>query len=299
MSSETASRRPARPGSALDVEQDVELGRFWWAIVARWWLVALCVVLGLVVGYLVSLGGGRAFEARATVYLGQPLSSTGNNQVQTLATNPSSVGQIVKSEAVIRAVAAEVGVPPDELRRAVSSRVVAAANAKAGEGTLVEVVVRGPWRRQSSEAANRLAEAVVAEISAYPDAKIAKLELVIEGLDEQLAALESSIDEYRRELAASSELEPAARLAVVGLLNSAVVQRGELLVERNTAELNLTIAREVERGRVLTQAVATRVDARGRRSSMIVGAVLGLLVGIMLALIWEPARRRLVGPRVA
>jgi uncharacterized protein involved in exopolysaccharide biosynthesis len=78
----------------------------------------------------------------------------------------------------------------------------------------------------------------------------------------------------------------------VGLLNSAVVQQGELRVERNTAELDLTLAREVERGRVLTEAAATKVAARGRQSSMIVGAVIGLLVGIVLALAWEPVRRR-------
>lgn len=297
MSSQSPSGRPAATGPEPDVEQEVELGRLWWAIVARWWLVVLCVVLGVLVGYLVSLGGGRVFQGKATVYLGQPLSPTGNSQVQTLATNPSSVSQIVKSERVIQSVAHELGIPADELRRGVSTKVVAGTTAKSAPTSLVEVIVRGPWKRQSAEAANALAQTVVDEVSTYPDAKIEKLELVLDGLDDQLAALESAIAEYEAQLGASSELDPAARLAVVGLLNSAVVHRGELRVERNTAALDLTLAQEVERGRVLTQAAAAKVAARGRQSSMIVGAVIGLLLGIVLALAWEPVRRRFASER--
>lgn len=293
MSSESPSGRSATAGREPDAEQEVELGRFWWAIVARWWLVVLCVVLGVVIGYLVSLGGGRVFQGKATVYLGQPLSPTGNSQVQTLATNPSSVNQIIKSEAAVRAVAAEVGIPPDELRPGISSRIVAGATARTGQTSLVEVIVRGPWRRQSAEAANLLAQEVVDQVSTYPEAKIEKLELVLQGVNEQIDSLDGAIEQYEAELVASSQLDPAARLAVVGLLNSAVVQRGELLVERNTAELDLTLAREVEKARVVTQAAATKVAARGRQSSMIVGAVIGLVVGVLLALLWEPVRRRL------
>ncbi len=271
----------------------MELGRFWWAIAARWWLVVLCVVLGVVIGYLISLGGGRVFQAKATVYLGQPLAPTGNAPVQTLATNPAAVSQIVKSEEVLHAVADAVGVQVDALRRAVSTKAVAGANAKAGQTSLVEVSVRGPWRRQSAEAANLLAAEVVERVSAYPAAKIEKLEVLLAAADEQLASVDAAIDAYQGELGSSSALDPAERLTVVGLLNSAVTQRAELIAEKTQAQLELSVAEDVEHAAVVTQAAASKVAARSRQSSMVVGAVIGLIVGIVLAVAWEPVRRRI------
>ena len=40
----------------LDAEQEVDLGRYWSAIVARWWLPVLGFVAGAFIGYLTSLG---------------------------------------------------------------------------------------------------------------------------------------------------------------------------------------------------------------------------------------------------
>jgi uncharacterized protein involved in exopolysaccharide biosynthesis len=53
-----------------DAEQEVDLGRYWNAIVARWWLPVLGLLVGAVIGYLVSLGGGQVWRADSTVYLG-------------------------------------------------------------------------------------------------------------------------------------------------------------------------------------------------------------------------------------
>lgn len=295
MSGDSPSRGPAGPGPALDAEQEVELGRYWWAIVARWWLVALAVALGILVGFLVSLGGGRVFQAKATVYLGQPLSPSGNNQIQTLATNPSAVNQIARSESVVRSVADRVGVPYAELRSGVSTKPVSGSVAKVGQTPLVEVIVRGPWKRQAADAANLLADVVVERVSTYPKTKIEKLDTLLTGLDDQLESIEGAVGEYQAAIAAAGTLGPAERLALVGLLNSAVQQRGQLLEERNQTDLELALARDVEVGRVVTQASSTKVAARGKRSSMIVGAVIGLVVGIGLALAWEPVRRRISG----
>lgn len=284
---------PGPAGPHRGDEQEVDVGRLWWSVVARWWLVALCVALGILIGYLISLGGGRVFEAKATVYLGQPLSPSGNSQVQTLATNPATVNQIVRSESVVRAVAVKVGVPPEQLRAGVSSKAVAGAVAKAGQTSLVEIVVRGPWRRESAEAADALSQVVVERVSAYPEAKIARLEATLDSVEQELSVVESSVDAYEQQLEAASGLEPAERLAVVGLLNSAVQQRGQLLEDKKETELELALAQDVERASVVSGAAATKVSARSRQSSMIVGAVIGLVVGILLALAWEPLRRRL------
>ncbi|HET9666165.1 MAG TPA: hypothetical protein VFP09_05400, partial [Desertimonas sp.] len=73
MSPETDQRDKDAGRAEPDAEQEVDLGRYWWRIVGHWWVVVGAVVLGAVIGYLVSLGGGTVYQARATVYLGQPL----------------------------------------------------------------------------------------------------------------------------------------------------------------------------------------------------------------------------------
>src|SRR2546421_12579710 len=86
-----------RPLPDVDAEEELELGRYWGALVARWWLPLAGLVAGIVIGYLLSLGGHQVYQAKATIYLGQPLSPNGTNQIQSLSTNPSAVRQVAQS----------------------------------------------------------------------------------------------------------------------------------------------------------------------------------------------------------
>ena len=52
-------------------EQEVDFGRYWLAIVRRWWLPIGGVVVGLVIGVVAQSGGARPFKASSIVYLGQ------------------------------------------------------------------------------------------------------------------------------------------------------------------------------------------------------------------------------------
>ncbi len=54
----------------LGAEQEVDLGRYWHAIVERWWLPLVGLIAGALVGYLISLGGGQVWKASSNVYLG-------------------------------------------------------------------------------------------------------------------------------------------------------------------------------------------------------------------------------------
>jgi uncharacterized protein involved in exopolysaccharide biosynthesis len=287
------SSEPTGSAAHPAAEQEVDLGRYWWAIVARWWLVVLCVAIGVLIGYLVSLGGGRLFQAKTTVYLGEPLTATGSAPLQGPGTNPTTVNQIVKSESVVRAVADQVGIDVDELRKGISTRPVSGTVARQGQTQLAEISVRGPWRRQSADAADLLGETVVERVSAYPDAKIELLEGLLADQERGLEAVDTSIDGYREAIESGSGLSPSERLLLVSLLGSAEQERGRLVEQKTQTELSLAVAQEVERASIVTRAAASRVAARSRSTSMIVGAVIGLLVGIVLALVWEPVRARL------
>jgi capsular polysaccharide biosynthesis protein len=285
-------RRRAVDEPDPDAEREVDLARYGWAILSRWWLVLAAAAVGAVIGWLVSVGGGDVYQARATVYPGQPLTPSSNSQIQSLQTNPTTINQIVKSESVVRSVANQVEVSPDELRSGISTRGVTGAVARAGQAQLVEVSVRGPWRRQSAEAANLLSEIAVQRLSTYPDAKIEQLRARLAGIREQLTALDESIEGYRAVLEDQQALSTTDRLVVVGLLSNAQSQRGQLIAQESETSLSLSLAEDVERGRVITRATANKVAAQSSRSSIVVGAVIGLVVGILLALLWDPLRRR-------
>jgi capsular polysaccharide biosynthesis protein len=275
-----------------DSEREVDLARYGWAILSRWWLVLAAIALGAVIGWLVSVGGGDVYQARATIYPGQPLTPSSNSQIQSLQTNPSTINQVVKSESVVRSVADQVGVPPNELRSGISTRAVAGSVARVGQTQLVEVSVRGPWRRQSAQAANLLSEIAVARISTYPDAKIDQLEQLIASVEQQLATIDETIAGYRDALAAADDLSSTDRLVLVGLLSDAQAQRGQLIQQQTETSLSLSLAEDVERGQVITRATANKVAAQSSRSAIIVGAVIGLVVGLLAALAWDPLRRR-------
>src|ERR1700730_18020725 len=111
---QTTSRKPE--AYDWDAEQEVDFRRYWDALAARWWLLLVGIVLGAIVGYAISLGGGQVYEAQATVYLGQPYSSGGTIQLQNLQTNPSTVRDIVSSQTSIAAAAKAAGLKSGALR---------------------------------------------------------------------------------------------------------------------------------------------------------------------------------------
>ena len=53
----------------------------------------------------------------------------------------------------------------------------------------------------------------------------------------------------------------------------------------------LALAQNVEQSKVITPARAVKTTARSRRNSVVVGGLIGLLLGIVAALLWEPAGR--------
>src|SRR5918992_1997284 len=117
------TERPSRaPELDLEAEQDVDFRRYWNAVLARWWLPALGLLAGILGGYALALGGGDVYRAEAVLYLGQPFTPNGGASVPGLATNPSTVNEIVHSEAVLQRVAERANMSLGKLRANVSSR---------------------------------------------------------------------------------------------------------------------------------------------------------------------------------
>ena len=294
------ARDQPRPLTDLEAEREVSLAGVGQTILRRWWLVAAAVVVGAVIGYLLSLGGGNVFQARTTVYPGNQLSPAGNQTIQSPATNPATVGQVARSDEVVQEVARKVGVDPGRLRRGISTKQVGGTQTRTTTATvqLVEIGVRGPWRSQSAEAANLIAAIVVDKTSGYVDVKIEAQEELLAGQTRELALIERKINEANAAVSSAQGLSQVERLIVSTQLSLYEQQRGQLLEQQSETRQLLELARQVERGRILTKAVATKVPARSPKSSIVAGGVIGLLVGIGLALLWTPlvASRRTPTP---
>src|ERR671929_2204305 len=109
------TRRPAPPAPELEGEDEVDLGRYWSAIAARWWLPVLGLLAGALIGYLVAVGGSQTYRAQAVVSLGTPL-AVGGGGLPSVQTNTAAIRQIVTSESTIRRVASAAGLRPSSLR---------------------------------------------------------------------------------------------------------------------------------------------------------------------------------------
>jgi capsular polysaccharide biosynthesis protein len=276
VSTSTEPRPPRTELPDLDAEREVDLHRHWDALVQRWWLPVAGIVVGAVIGYLVSIGGSQVYTAKTTVYLGQPLSPNSAFQLQSQATNPSTVGQIIHSEAALRTAAHAAGMRVAKLRGHVSSRPVSGALTKLGQTPLVLITVTGAAPRQAQVAANTLARIVVRKTSTYVSTLIASTQAQIAGYTQSLDAIDKSLK--------SGGLSATDKLIVS-------LQRAQFVDQLTAAKQQLAVAKEVELGKQVTYAIATKTTARSRRNTVIVAALIGLLVGVAAALLWEPAGR--------
>lgn len=268
------SSRNVDPGA----EQEVDLGKWWGAIVARWWLPLAGFILGAFIGYVISLGGKEVWKASATIYLGASYSPVGGVFLQGPQANPSTAGTIARAEATIEDAAARAGMRASDLRGHVSTQSISTGAGSTVVRTtgnpLVRVTVQSSTRRRAAVAANALAGVVVDRLAPYADRKI-------ETLKQRVADDQTQIDAIRR---ASSSSDAVAKAVLA-------VQIGDLLDDQLQAKQLLIQAQEIERPKVLTRAAAVKTTARSKRNSVVVAAFLGLVIGLIVALLWEPLLR--------
>ena len=276
----------------LDAEREVDLRRHWETITTHWWLPLAGLAVGLVIGYLISLGGAQVFKAKAVVYLGQPLSQ-GGLQVQSQATNPSTVRQIVTSEATIDAVARKVGLKPSQLRGHISTQAVTGNITRLGQNPLVAITVTGAFRGRAAAAANALALTVINSnsLAGYSKTKIANLELLVGNEENALRILDRNIKAQQDALSRATGLSTTDRLILGNQLTSLVQQELITTDQLTTNRQQLALAQDIEAPELTTRAVATKTTARSRRNTVLVAGLIGLILGGIAALLYEPARR--------
>jgi capsular polysaccharide biosynthesis protein len=288
-------RERQRPLPDVDAEEELELGRYWSALVARWWLPLAGLAAGIAIGYLLSLGGNQVYQAKSTIYLGQPLNPTGTGQIQSLSTNPSTVKQVVLSPYWQHVAEQQAGLPSGSLRGHVSTQAVAGAAAalgRVGQNPLVNIVVTGKKPAKIARGADALAKIVVNQVSGkYVATKIATLKRLIAADRQELGSTNLRIKSLQAAVQNNGGLSTVERLLFANQIGLAVQEQRQVIADETQNEQLLTLAQTVEQSQLITPARATKTTARSRRNSVLVGALIGLLLGILAALLWEPAAR--------
>lgn len=272
--------------AGLDGEREIDLRALWARLAARWWLLAGGLVLGAIVGVSLSASGGKTFEAKTLLFLGQPFTPVGGGQIQSLATNPRTVSEIIHSEAALEQAAQASSLRVGQLRGHVTTQTVTAPAQAKSTSPLDEIIVDGPTRLKTQKAAQALAQEVIKQVSGYVDTKITLL-------DRQVAYDQQSLN------SANVRILDALRLQQQALKNKNLALADRFLIQANAnTSLNfyearqtnlrndltgtqqlLSLAERVERSRIVEPAVAVEVTGRSRATSLVVGALIGLLLG--------------------
>ena len=269
----------------LNAEREVDLARWRRALAALWWLSAAGFVAGAILGFAFSLGGSTSFKASALISLGQPV-SPGGVVIASFATNPRAISEITSSASAQEIAAHAAGLQPGALRGHVGVGTVGVATGAGAARTapLISLTVDGKNGKKIAAATNALARIVVARTTApYVGTKIATYESVLQTANKQLASINLRLAALETALT-KSHLDPLNQLVLVSQVDNAEQRQGNLLDQKATTTQQLAFAKNVESAKIITDASPVKASAHSARSSVVVGALIGLILGGIAAI---------------
>jgi uncharacterized protein involved in exopolysaccharide biosynthesis len=270
-------------GPGTEAEREIDLVAVGRGVLRLWWIVALGVVLGAVVGALFSLSGASVYEASATIAPGQAFNPSGGTAVLTYLTNQAAVNQIATSETTIQEAAAKVGVPFNQLRGNVSTVAVTEGGVSAARALLVQINVRLKKRADAEAAADAIAKIVQRDTtSPYVRQSLGIYAKRIQNFNIRLKSLQSKIDLLTKALKQPGRtLDEQLLLAIQ--LDQAQATQGETIDTLSTTQQQQILSQDVERTQIIQEAKGKLTSARSRQTSVVVGAVIGFLIGFGVA----------------
>ena len=280
----------------FDAERELDLRSVWQRIAGRWWLPVAGLVAGAVLGLLLSVGGGETFEAKTLLYLGQPFTPNGGSQIQSLATNPTTVSELVRSESVLKQAARASGLKVRELRGKIATRPITSSGQAAREfSPLIEVTVRANSAAKAKRASKSLATAVLGGVSPYVQRKISLLQQLSEDDKRLLKLANERIAAALTQQAELSRLSLRQRILAQANVNTTLqfyeARARNLHNDLMYLERLLSLARQVESSRIIGRTTAVPTTAVTPRNAAAIGALIGLLLGTLVAFLAVPLLR--------
>ena len=281
-------------GRDLEAERELDLGRVWRSLLARWWLPVIGLLVGAIIGLLVSLGASKQWTAKAEIYLGNPLSNG-----TALTSSPTSLGLAtvyVQTPSVVLHASRTSGIPASRLNGNISAKpILGLAGTNVGQpAQLLLLSVTGSKPNQTERAVDDLAGQLVSQFQPFTErklkianARLAQERSQVGDIDRRLKqALDS-----QAALARSGANEPL--VAEYAQISSTLAnERAQLDSDITAFESLISQTQAVEAPRILATRPASP-NRPSRRSSVVIGAIIGLLVGLLAAILWQPVTNTL------
>ncbi len=282
---------------------EVRISEYAGRVMRNWYVVLVAVVAAVLLVVLNTVGTGKQFQGQATVFLGQPLTPAGGSAItNTLAANPTTAQAYLHSTAVVDKAAAAAHIKSGTVLRNHTSVTVLAGSSTAkttGANPNIQITVLGPWDKTSVTAAvSSLGDSLIAWASTYQNAKITLLDRQIIVDQTEIATLQKVVDQAQAQVVALAHqsVTPAERASISSTLLSTIATAGsridEISYQLTTNQLFKASATDVESAGYVQQPSGQSVSATKRKSSLIVAVFTGLVVGVILALLWDAVRRR-------
>jgi len=277
-------------------------------VVRRWYIVAACVVIAVALVFLHKVSGStNQATATASVYLGQPLAAGGGPIPQTPQSNSGIAVTFVKSTPTLANAAKASGLTAKRLQGHVSVLVSSAsaggtagsASKATGGAPTISITVEGPWSRQRVQAAaESLANSLIGFENRYTDIKRRQLQARIAAEQAEVKQLQAAVDRANAALqevdrSSLSSTEKVAASASWGqILATSTQQLGDVSTQLPNDQIALAGVDAIESAQMISDAQGRQVSAVRRRSSFVVAAFIGFIVGVGLALLWDELRAR-------
>jgi uncharacterized protein involved in exopolysaccharide biosynthesis len=281
-------------GTDLAVEREIDLSHWRTTLLERWWIVVAGLVAGAVVGALYSLSGGSLWEASVILVPSQAFSPSGA-PVLSYQSSPRAIDALAKQESMLEQVAKVSHISVAELRNHVATSTVstgASASTASRGSQLIKITVQVDRKIAAADAANALGRLIAAESTGpYVDQSITVLNKDLESAQAALAALTPQIEAFNKVLA-TQNLDPFDKLILETQLQNAIARQGNLNDKIETETQQLVLANQIEKARVISPAAAQKTTARSRRTSVVFGALIGLILGVIAALVVDTRATR-------
>ncbi len=280
----------------------IDVGSWLGTLLRNWWVILGLVLLGAVVGGVLTLAAPKEYSATSSVYIGQTTDANGNPMAG-LNSNSKAATQLLASQTVLNEAAKRTGMKVSAGRLRRETTVTTPSSTVKTSTSVVNIVVitvTDTNKLRAAAAANALAQVLVERISPGVTGKIALLQAQLDSGQKALAAATARAAAGQAAILAiakgggTTAEKAAASAAYVAVVQAAATEQEALQSSNQKTELLLFTAKQVEEPRILHEAaVPDSPSGPSLTLNVAAGALAGLVIGIIVAFV----RRRLAERR--
>ena len=185
-----------------DESTTIDVGSWMMTLVRNWWVIVGLIVIGIVVGVVVTKAQPKVYTATASVYIGQTTDANGNAMAG-LNSNAKAATQLLSSQVVLKEAADRSGTDiSTSLLRKETTVETPSSTVKTSTSVvnIVVISVTDTKKARATAAANALAAVLLAHLDT--------------GTNEKIALLEAQLAQGQKQLAASMAESAAAQKAI-------------------------------------------------------------------------------------